>query len=238
MRIDAARALASVPKEAMNSSERADFERALGEFVQSQMVDADRAEAHLNLAGIYVEQGELDRAEAEYKTALALTPALAGTYVNFADLYRQRGRDDEAERILRQGLAAAPRDPGIHFALGLTLVRQKRTAEALRELLQAATLPPERPHYIYVYGVALDSVGQTQGALEILAAAHTRHAGNREILSALASLSAKAGRSAAAIGYAKALLELDPQDPQAQQLYDEVTGKHPPGASLADRHSI
>ena len=56
----------------MNSSERADFEAALAEYVQSQMVDADRAEAHLNLAGVYVEQGELDRAEAEYKTALAL----------------------------------------------------------------------------------------------------------------------------------------------------------------------
>jgi Flp pilus assembly protein TadD len=230
VRIDAARTLAAVPKEMMNSSERADFERALAEYVQSQLVDADRAEAHLNLAGIYVEQGELDRAEGEYRAALGLMPALAGAYVNFADLYRLKGRDDEAEKVLRQGLAAAPRDPGIHYALGLTLVRQKRTAEALQELLKAATLPPERPHYIYVYGVALDSVGQTEGALEILAAAHARHPGNREILSALASLSAKAGKGAAAVGYAKALVELDPQDPQARQLYDELTGKHPPGA--------
>jgi Flp pilus assembly protein TadD len=157
-------------------------------------------------------------------------PALAGAYVNFADLYRLKGRDDEAEKVLRQGLAAAPRDPGIHYALGLTLVRQKRMAEALQELQKAATLPPERPHYIYVYGVALDSAGQTDRALEILAAAHARHAGNREILSAMASLSAKAGKRAAAIGYAKALVELDPQDPQARQLYDELTGNHPPNA--------
>ena len=75
----------------MNSSERAEFEAALAEYVQSQLVDADRAEAHLNLAGVYVAQGELDRAEAEYKTALALMPALGGTYVNFADLYRHEG---------------------------------------------------------------------------------------------------------------------------------------------------
>ena len=235
VRIDAARTLASVPKEQMNSSERADFEAALAEYVQSQMVDADRAEAHLNLAGVYVEQGEIDRAEAEYKTALALMPALGGTYVNFADLYRQKGRDDEGERILRQGLARAPQDPGIHHALGLALVRQRKMGEALKELQKAAELPPERARYAYVYAVALDSAGQGGRALEVLRSAHAAHPGNREILEALASFSAKAGQGAAAIGYAKRLLELDPQDPGARQLYDQLTGKRPPGGTAPPR---
>ncbi|HWZ86322.1 MAG TPA: tetratricopeptide repeat protein [Thermoanaerobaculia bacterium] len=229
VRIDAARTLASVPKDTMNSSERASFDAALAEYVQSQQVDADRAEAHLNLAGVAVEQGDLGPAETEYRTAVALMPALAVTYVNFADLYRMTGREDEAEKILRQGLAAAPRDPGIHHALGLTLVRRKRMPEALKELEKAAALPPERARYAYVYGVALDSTGQTGRALEVLAAAHTRFPGNREILSALASFSAKARNWAAAIGYAKELLELDPQDPEALRLLDQLTGKHAPG---------
>jgi len=229
VRIDAARTLASVPRDMMNSSERANFETALAEYVQSQLVDADRAEAHLNLAGVYVEQGELDRAEGEYRSALALMPALAGAYVNFADLYRLKGRDDEAARVLRQGLAAAPRDPGIHYALGLTLVRQKRMPEALKELERAATLPPERVRYVYVYGVALDSAGQTDRALEVLAGAHAGHPGNREILLALASMNAKGRKWASAVGYAKKLLELDPQDPEARQIYDELTGKRAPG---------
>jgi Flp pilus assembly protein TadD len=225
VRIDAARALASVPKDQMNSSERADFEAALAEYVQSQQVDADRAEAHLNLAGIYVEQGELDRAEAEYKMAIALVPAMASAYVNFADLHRQRGRDDEGERVLRQGLTFAPQDPGLHHALGLALVRQKRMAEALAELEKAANLPPNRARYTYVYAVALDSAGQSARALAVLAAGHAAHPGDREILAALASFSAKAGQRQAAIGYARKLLELDPQDPEAQQLYDQLTGK-------------
>jgi Flp pilus assembly protein TadD len=235
VRIAAARTLAPVPKDAMNSSERADFDAALAEYVQSQMVDADRAEAHLNLAGVYVEQGELDRAESEYRTALALMPALSGTYVNFADLYRQKGRDDEAEKVLRQGLAVAPKDPGIHYALGLTLVRQKRMPEALAEFERAATLPPERIRYVYVYGVALDSAGQTDRALDVLAGAHAGHPGNREILIALASMNAKAGRGAAAVGYAKKLVELDPQDPEARQMLDQLTGKRPTGGGNPPR---
>jgi Flp pilus assembly protein TadD len=230
VRIDAARTLASVPKELMNSSERADFDAALAEYVKSQLVDADRAEAHLNLAMISVEQGDLDRAEREYKIALALTPAIAGTYVNLADLYRLRGRDDEAEKVLRRGLAAAPRDPGVHHALGLTLVRLKRLPEALREFERAAALPPQRPHYIYVYGVALDSAGETRRALEVLSAAHARHPGNREILYALASFNAKAGDRAAAIGWARKLLELDPQDSEARKLLEGLTSPGAPGA--------
>jgi len=231
VRVDAARALASVPKESMNSSERAAFDAALAEYVRSQTVDADRAEAHLNLAGIAVEQGDPGRAEAEYLKALELMPAMAGTYVNFADLYRLTGREAEAEKILRQGLAAAPRDPGIHHALGLALVRQKRMPEALKELQKAATLPPERARYAYVYGVALDSTGQTDRALAVLSAAHERFPGNREILSALATFNAKARNWAAAIGWAKQLLELDPQDPEARRLYDQLTAQHAPGAA-------
>jgi tetratricopeptide (TPR) repeat protein len=223
VRIDAARTLASVPKDMMNSSERAEFETALGEYVQSQMVDADRAEAHLNLAGVYVEQGELDRAEGEYRSALALMPALGGTYVNFADLYRLKGLDEEAEKILRQGLIAVPRDPGIHHALGLTLVRQKRMPEALQELKKAAELPPDRPRYAYVYGVALDSVGQTDRALGVLAGAHVLHPGNREILIALATTNGKVRNWQAAIGYARKLVELDPGNPEAQRLLTDLT---------------
>jgi tetratricopeptide (TPR) repeat protein len=230
VRIDAARALTAVPRELIGSAGRADFEAALAEYIASQNVDADRAESHLNLAGVFVDQGELDRAEAEYETALELSPALGGAYVNLADLYRQRGRDDKAERVLRRGVAAAPRDPGVRHALGLTLVRQKRMREALKELELAATLPPDRPHYVYVYAVALDSEGQAQRALRVLAGAHRRHPGNREILYALVTFSAKAGDRPSAVTYAKRLLALDPQDPDALRLLRGLSGAASPEA--------
>ncbi|HTO88977.1 MAG TPA: tetratricopeptide repeat protein [Thermoanaerobaculia bacterium] len=230
VRIDAARTLASVPKEMMNSSDRADFDAALSEYVASQLVDGDRAEAHTNLGTLYAEQGDLDRAEREYKVALEVTPAIAGAYVNLADLYRVQGREVEAEKVLRRGLTAAPRDPGVHHALGLALVRQKRLSEALQELARAAALPPERARYIYVYAVALDSAGQTPRALEVLAQAHARHPGNREILYALTTINAKAGDMAAAVSFARQLVELDPQNNEARQLLDELTN---PGARSA-----
>jgi tetratricopeptide (TPR) repeat protein len=227
IRIQAAQVLASVPAAGMTATERAAFETALAEYVESQHVDADRAEAHLNLGSLYAVRGDLGKAEAEYRTALALTPAIGGAWANLADLYRSQGRDDEAEKVLRRGLAAAPRDPGVHHALGLTLVRRRRMPEALQELRKAAELPPERARYDYVYGVALDSVGQTARALEVLASAHARHSGNREILEALASFSAKAGNRRAAVAYAEKLVALDPENTESRRLLDTLSGTAP-----------
>ncbi len=214
IRVDAARALAAVPKDSMRPQERADFEAALAEYERSLAIDADRAEAHLALAELAIDLGDLPRAEKEYRIAQELVPALAGTYANLADLYRRQGKETEAEETLRRGLAAAPGDAGLHHALGLALVRQKRMPEALVELERAATAPPLRLRYVYVWAIALDSVGETRRALGILEAAEKKHGGNREILQALASLHDKAGNRDAAAAYAKKLADLSgPSNP-------------------------
>ena len=227
VRIDAAQVLTSVPRDAMTASERGDFEAALAEYVKSQGVDADRAEAHLNLGALAVSQGDPARAEAEYRKAIALMPAIGGGWANLADLYRAQGREDEAEKTLRDGIAAAPNDPGVHHALGLALVRKKRLPEALVELRKAAELPPERVRYDYVYAIALDSVGRTSEAIAALAEAHQRHPANREVLEALASFSAKTGDRKAAIAYAEDLLLIAPESSEAKALLQNLRGAAP-----------
>jgi Flp pilus assembly protein TadD len=224
VRIDAARALVSVPKERMTPSEKTDFDTGIADWVRSQQVDSDRAEAHLNLGAYYAETGDVDRAEREYRTALEITPGMAGIYANLADLYRMQGREEEAEKMLRRGLAVAAQDAGLHHALGLALVRQKRVPEALAELRRAAALPPERVRYAYVYGVALDSTGRTAEAIRFLAGVQQRHTGNREILLALASFNAKIGDRAAAVSWARKLVELDPGNPEATKLLATLQG--------------
>jgi Flp pilus assembly protein TadD len=210
VRIEAARTLAPVPKDALTGSAADDLSRALSEAVASANVDADRAEAHAGLGSLYAESGEAQKAETEYRKAIELVPAYAPAYANLADLYRAEQRDGEAEALLRQGLVHAPSDAGLHHALGLALVRAKRLPEALVELGKAAALPPKSARYAYVYGVALDSVGQTARAREVLDAAHRDYPGNREILEALASFAAKAGDGAGAQAYARALAALGP----------------------------
>jgi Flp pilus assembly protein TadD len=227
VRIDAGRALADVPAAALPPEQQVAARRALEEWTRTQQVDADRAEAHLNLGAFYAETGDAAAAEREYRTALALSPRFPPTYLNLADLYREQSRDADGERVLRDGLAVAPDDPRLLHPLGLLLVRQQRVADALPVLERAAKLGPTEPRYAYVYGVALHSVGQADHGLAVLKAAHEAHPGDRDILLALISFNRDAGRLAAARAYGQKLAVVAPDDPGIQQLLKDLAAPTP-----------
>ncbi len=227
VRIDAARALAAAPAELLTPDQRKARSDGMDEYRRAQVVDADRAEAHVNLGALHVERREFANAEREYRMALRLGPHFAPTYVNLADLYRQLAREDDAERTLRSGLERAPDDPNLHHSLGLTLARQKKQSEALPHLARAAGLLPGQARYAYVYGVALQSTGQPDIGLAVLKAAHARHPEDRDLLIALATLNRDRGDRSSAIEFAQKLVALDPDEPGARALLAEVEAMPP-----------
>jgi len=222
VRIQAARTMMLVPAQLWDPSDRARLERPLAEYRATQVENADRPEAHLNLAVLAIAQGDLGRARAEYETALRLGPWFVPAYVNLADLHRQTRRDDEAERVLRSGLAQVGENAELSHALGLALVRQGRSPEAIAALARAAELAPESSRYAYVYGIALHSAGEVERALGVLEDAYQRHPGDRSLLTGLVTLSRDAGDLEAALAYALALVELIPEDSGARQLLTEI----------------
>jgi len=223
VRIDAARALASVPAGFLAASQRSAIQSGVAEWRAAQRVDEDRPEAHLTLGALDAELGDVAAAESEYKAALKLAPGFPATYATLADLYRQSGRDAEGEKVLLEGLRITPKSADLHHALGLLHARMKKTPEALAELARAAELRPDVPRYSYVQGVALFSAGQADRAMAVLRAAWERHTGDTEILLALASYSRESGNRAAALGWARKLIEVSPDDPSAQQLLAQLT---------------
>ncbi len=224
VRIDAARALAAVPQNALSPEQKAAIASGLAEWRASLLVDEDRPEAHLSLGALDAETGNTAGAEAEYKRALAIAPGFPPTYVNLADLYRQTGRDGEALALLRRGIAITPRNADLHHALGLLHVREKRLSDALAEFAKAADLRPDSPRYAYVYGVALESTGKGTEAIAVMKAALARHTGDPELLLGLATFCERQGDRAGALEYAKRLLRLSPSDRGAQQLVARLAG--------------
>jgi len=222
VRIDAARALAAVPADFLSAAQRSAIQSGLAEWRAAQRVDEDRPEAHLTLGALHAELGESAAAESAYKAALKLAPGFPATYVNLADLYRQGGRDAEGEKVLLEGLRMTPKSADLHHALGLLYVRMKKTPEALTELARAAELRPDAGRYAYVWGVALYSAGQTDQAISILRSAWERHTGDPEILLALASYSRERGDRAAALDWARKLVEASPDDASARQFLAEL----------------
>ncbi|MGH7389193.1 MAG: hypothetical protein ACREM3_07000 [Candidatus Rokuibacteriota bacterium] len=223
VRIEAARALADAPAERLAPERRAALDRGLADYRRAQEINADRAEAQVNLGIVADRRRESNAAQRAYERAIALDATFVPAYVNLADHYRALDQDVRGEHVLRQGIARVPAAAAaLHHALGLLLVRRGRTAEALVALGRAAELAPSSARYAYVHGLALNSTGAGDRALAMLRAAHDRHPGDPDLLVALATLSRDRGARVAARAYARKLLQVAPEPPEARQLSREL----------------
>ncbi len=218
VRIEAARALASAPTQGWTDAQRAALAQGVAEWIAVQNFNADRPEAHTNLAGLYAERGNSEQAFAELARAIALDPSFSPAQVNRADLLRALGREAEAEAVLREAIAKTPQDAALHHTLGLSLIRQNQREKALRELGEAVRLAPNDLRFVYVYGVGLHDLGQTQEAERVLEAALLSHPNDVDLLFALTSYLREAGEIERALPYARRLVALAPQDPRVRTL--------------------
>ena len=215
--------LAGTPKANLKKADRAKLERAEKDFVDAQMLNADRPEAQSLLARYHIRKGEFDEAETAYQTALELSPHFTPAAVNLADLYRAQGRDASGAEVLREALIRSPNDAGLHHALGLALVRLKKSDEAVVELGRAAELEPDRARYVYVYAVGLESVGKRGDAIAALKTGLERHPENIEILSLLVNFTRSEGELKAALDYAQRLAKADPANRDVKRLIESLT---------------
>jgi tetratricopeptide (TPR) repeat protein len=220
VRLEVVPALASVPIQYFRGESRADFERVALEYRESQLCNADRADAHLNLGILDAHLGNSLAAESAYRTAIRLQPSFIPAYINLADLYRTQNREQETEQMLREALPVAPNHADIHHALGLSLIRQKRRSEGVDELATAARLRPEWPRYAYVLAVALHEMGERRRALQVLRTAHNNFPTDRDILIALIEYHRETGDVNAAINWAQKLVAISPNDANARQILD------------------
>ena len=137
-------------------------------------------------------------------------------------MYRLQRRDPDGERVLREGAAKLASSAELQHALGLVLVREKRPGEALAPLERAATLAPDDVRYAYVYAVALGAAGRLNEAVNTLERAHDRHPEDRDVLAALATMNRSRGDVAHALQWARALVDVAPDDAGARRMLAQM----------------
>jgi len=205
VRMDAARSLAGAAESRIPTSVRADFDRALAEWVAAQRFNADRPEAQTNLGGLALAQGRVDEAKRAFERALELDPTFLGAALNLADAFRAEGDEKRAESTLRTALRLAPDDAALQHALGLALVRQQRIPEALDALATAARAEPANPRFAFVHAVALHDTGAPERAIDALREAHSMDPDDADVLGLLAAYEREIGRIEQAARHEQAL---------------------------------
>ncbi len=223
VRIAAANTLAGISADQFDAASKALMQRASQEYIESNMVNAERPESHLNVGLFLVRQRNFDEAMRAYQTALRLDADFLPALVNIADLLRATDRDEEGETYLKRALELEPENADVYQAMGMWLVRQNRSDEALSYLQRAASLAPEQPYFAYLYAIALNSKGAPKSALEILIETHRRHPEDQQTLIALATINRDQGNMDQAIYFAERLLALEPANPNYQQLLSGLT---------------
>jgi len=222
VRLQAARALASLPLNEIPEIERATILAGVEELIEALEVNAERAEFQLNLGVLYAETGRAEESEAAYRRAIAQNPRGIAARVNLADIYRAQNRDAEGQILLREALELQPENPDVHQALGLLLIRRGQRAEAAVALEQSWRLAPGNSGYGVAYALVLDAQGDLAGSTSVLREVVRRHPRDPQVLSTLVQASRKAGDSEAALGYARRLLDVLPGDRGVQQLVREL----------------
>ena len=223
VRIEAISLLIQIPAGQLSPAQAALFQKAIDESIQVQKFNAERPEAQVNLAGIYVALGLNSQATLAYKKALKLQPQFVPAYINFAQMVSSQRNEVEAEALLRKGLKKVPDSPDLAEALGLSLIRQQKKADALPWLAKAIQQAPDNIRYGYIYAVALNSAGQPEKAINQLDSIHQRYPGNTEILFALVTFNRDVKRPKEALVYINKLQILMPENKMLKKLQESLT---------------
>ena len=185
VRMAAVMSLAPLGADVLPAGKQQAFDAAVDEYIAAQLRNAERGEAHTNIANLQRHLGRNDLAEQAYRTALKVNDAFVPAYVNLADLYRALEDETAAEATLLEGLDIQPDQASLRHALGLSLVRQGRMDEAVPELQAAAELPDATARYALAYGLVLDAQGNADAARAYLAESIDRFGDDPALVSAL-----------------------------------------------------
>lgn len=176
IRIEAARLLAGNPAVTGNPN----FIHARQEYIDSQQINADRAPALINLAGLAIREQRIQEAEKLLQTALKLEPYYIPASINLADLYRMTGREQEGKKVITTALNIVPDNAELNMSYALWLVREKQIEQAI-PLLRKAAQSSSNPHIGYVYAIALAQTGSISEALMELDKAAALPTYNRDV---------------------------------------------------------
>jgi tetratricopeptide (TPR) repeat protein/formylmethanofuran dehydrogenase subunit E len=222
VRMEIARALASVPLDQVNPGSAEQLKVLFDEYLKNLGQNADMPETQLQLGVFFSARQFWEPAEIAYRRALQLNPQFLPALLNLADLYRVLEREDEARQVLQQAILIAPDSPVAYHALGLLETRAGNSEVALENLGKAASLEQTGVRNRYVYAIALHDSGQGDKAITKLKALLRVAPENPDILVALVTYSQGAGRTDQAKRYANKLKQLMPNDPGIQRLYDSL----------------
>jgi len=149
----------------------------------------------------------------------------ANTYLYdyvLAGQYEKTKNIEAAGRLIERADRAAPGHPeGIIYSSGF-LLRTGQLEPALARIEKIKDLEKHRFSYCLIKGQILKEMGRYDGAIEVLLEGNKIYNSDTRLLNTLAFCFWKAGQKARAVEAIEASLRLDPSQPEAKKLAEEL----------------
>ncbi len=156
-------------------------------------LDPELADAHVELANIYMRQWKWAEAEAEYRRALGLNPNDAAAHVGLSDWLLCHGRTEEALAWARRARDLDPLGISGH-TIAWTLLNARRYDEAIREFQNVLAVRPHDRMPLMPLGWALICNHQAEEAIPVMEEAAAISDRSPGVIGALVWAYADAGR--------------------------------------------
>lgn len=129
----------------------------------------------------------------------------------------------DAEAILLKAMQIDSSNPECHYLLGEALCKQGRFRESVKSLKKADLFLPNHPKIWHLLGWATFMNGDSQSGRKLLKSSLKQLPSDVSILCDLAVLENQEANSEEAMNYALKAIELEPENPMAQEVFQVVT---------------
>ena len=227
VRIEAAAALASVPKTSIRTDDVEAFETALQEYREAMLYNSDFAPQRYNLGNLASALGDNEEAIHFYEQAIAIDGQFYPAKMNLAMIYNRTGNNESAETLLREVIAGHPNLHEATYSLGLLLAEKQDYSEAAEMLGRAADGLPEYTRPRYNQALALLKMQRYEEGERALLKILEIEPSNREYFSTLVNLYLSFRMFDRAAKLAETILESVPGHPDAAQLLQMINNNRP-----------
>jgi tetratricopeptide (TPR) repeat protein len=177
----------------------------------------------LGVAEGALQKGQFSEAIPPYEELIAKVPTFYEAYFGVGMSYSQTGRFSDAETALRKYLAFQPVSGDGHAALGVLLLQMNRGPEAVTELKQALQIDPTLDEARKALASEYLNESKPEESLRILRAAQNTK--DPQLIVMLASVLMRQGDTVNAKREVGRALTLQPDDPDALRLKQEILSK-------------
>jgi len=226
VRIAAADLFHRLPPSAIQASAKEAYMNADLENNNFLHYQTDFAVGNVMLADYEMQSGNYVSAVDYYQKGLKKDNQMNYARFNLSAAYNSLGKNEEALKTLQDAASIDPKNERVYYNLGLLYYEMKNETLAIENFQKAYELNSQNPGLYYNYGLLLQQKGKLKEAEQILLKGVKFNPGASNLNYALAYYYMTQRLPQKARPFAMALHQIDPHNPDYQELFNNLGIQH------------